>query len=189
MAGELGLEPRMTVPKTGVLPLHHSPAGPASAALSCGGGGQIGQTVFGCNTPAQDNFRRLRRRSKWTLAASETHGYKPRPHFGATPCGPAPTVGVWLSLVEHCVRDAGVGGSNPRTPTILSPTSSDRHPRARPEGRPVRRMASIRTHRMTSHLPRISRRSPPSPAPAAPPRSDAPPPTRSAAAPGPRAAP
>ena len=29
MAGELGLEPRMTVPKTGVLPLHHSPAGPA----------------------------------------------------------------------------------------------------------------------------------------------------------------
>ena len=28
MAGELGLEPRMTVPKTGVLPLHHSPAGP-----------------------------------------------------------------------------------------------------------------------------------------------------------------
>ncbi len=28
MAGELGLEPRMTVPKTGVLPLHHSPAAP-----------------------------------------------------------------------------------------------------------------------------------------------------------------
>lgn len=124
VAGELGLEPRMTVPKTGVLPLHHSPAGPASAALSCGGGGQIGQTVFGCNTPIQDNFRRLRRRSKWTLAASETHGYKPRPHFGATPCGPAPTVGVWLSLVEHCVRDAGVGGSNPLTPTSRKPTKT-----------------------------------------------------------------
>ncbi len=29
VAGELGLEPRMTVPKTVVLPLHHSPAGPA----------------------------------------------------------------------------------------------------------------------------------------------------------------
>ena len=29
MAGELGLEPRMTVPKTVVLPLHHSPAGSA----------------------------------------------------------------------------------------------------------------------------------------------------------------
>ncbi len=29
VAGELGLEPRTTVPKTAVLPLHHSPAGPA----------------------------------------------------------------------------------------------------------------------------------------------------------------
>jgi hypothetical protein len=29
-------------------------------------------------------------------------------------------VGVWLSPVEHCVRDAGVAGSNPATPTILS---------------------------------------------------------------------
>ena len=28
-------------------------------------------------------------------------------------------VGVWLSLVEHRVRDAGVAGSNPATPTIL----------------------------------------------------------------------
>ncbi len=28
------------------------------------------------------------------------------------------SVGVWLSLVEHCVRDAGVEGSNPFTPTI-----------------------------------------------------------------------
>jgi hypothetical protein len=25
---------------------------------------------------------------------------------------------VWLSPVEHCVRDAGVAGSNPATPTI-----------------------------------------------------------------------
>jgi hypothetical protein len=29
-------------------------------------------------------------------------------------------VGVWLSPVEHCVRDAGVAGSNPATPTNLS---------------------------------------------------------------------
>ena len=29
MAGGLGLEPRMTVPKTAVLPLHHPPAGAA----------------------------------------------------------------------------------------------------------------------------------------------------------------
>ncbi len=27
-------------------------------------------------------------------------------------------VGTWLSLVEHSVRDAGVGGSNPLVPTI-----------------------------------------------------------------------
>jgi hypothetical protein len=26
---------------------------------------------------------------------------------------------MWLSLVEHSVRDAGVGGSNPLIPTIL----------------------------------------------------------------------
>ena len=29
-------------------------------------------------------------------------------------------VGAWLSLVEHRVRDAGVGGSNPLAPTIFS---------------------------------------------------------------------
>jgi hypothetical protein len=30
-------------------------------------------------------------------------------------------VGTWLSLVEHSVRDAGVGGSNPLVPTIPIP--------------------------------------------------------------------
>ena len=30
-------------------------------------------------------------------------------------------VGVWLSLVEHRVRDAGVAGSNPATPTNYFP--------------------------------------------------------------------
>jgi hypothetical protein len=28
--------------------------------------------------------------------------------------------GEWLSLVEHLVRDQGVGGSNPLSPTIIS---------------------------------------------------------------------
>ena len=28
--------------------------------------------------------------------------------------------GVWLSLVERCVRDAEVEGSNPFTPTIIA---------------------------------------------------------------------
>src|SRR5581483_5801090 len=31
-----------------------------------------------------------------------------------------PDVGEWLSLVEHLVRDQGVGGSNPLSPTNLS---------------------------------------------------------------------
>jgi hypothetical protein len=30
-------------------------------------------------------------------------------------------VGEWLSLVEHLVRDQGVGGSNPLSPTIFLP--------------------------------------------------------------------
>jgi hypothetical protein len=33
-------------------------------------------------------------------------------------------VGAWLSLVEHLVRDQGVGGSNPLAPTNLSLTYS-----------------------------------------------------------------
>src|ERR1019366_7214528 len=28
-------------------------------------------------------------------------------------------IGEWLSLVEHLVRDQGVGGSNPLSPTII----------------------------------------------------------------------
>src|SRR5471030_2580328 len=31
------------------------------------------------------------------------------------------TVGEWLSLVEHLVRDQGVAGSNPVSPTNLKP--------------------------------------------------------------------
>jgi hypothetical protein len=31
----------------------------------------------------------------------------------------ATKVGEWLSLVEHLVRDQGVGGSNPLSPTIF----------------------------------------------------------------------
>ena len=35
------------------------------------------------------------------------------------PCGTRSIVGEWLSLVEHLVRDQGVGGSNPLSPTNL----------------------------------------------------------------------
>jgi hypothetical protein len=39
---------------------------------------------------------------------------------------PRPThVGEWLSLVEHLVRDQGVGGSNPLSPTIFSLAGSN----------------------------------------------------------------
>ena len=34
--------------------------------------------------------------------------------------GAPANVGEWLSLVEHLVRDQGVGGSNPLSPTNLS---------------------------------------------------------------------
>ena len=35
----------------------------------------------------------------------------------ALPPAPVQYVGEWLSLVEHLVRDQGVGGSNPLSPT------------------------------------------------------------------------
>src|SRR5580658_983641 len=41
-------------------------------------------------------------------------------------------VGEWLSLVEHLVRDQGVGGSNPLSPTILF---CNLHPRQLPPSR------------------------------------------------------
>ena len=41
------------------------------------------------------------------LAAQRRQGYKTATR----------NVGVWLSLVEHLVRDEGVAGSNPATPT------------------------------------------------------------------------
>ena len=120
MAGELGLEPRMTVPKPVVLPLHHSPAGPARPGPKRREAVEYAK-LFSDATPS---FRTIflgdEEGLKRVLAGYRCPRYKPRPHFGARPYGLAPSVGVWLSLVEHCVRDAGVGGSNPLTPTILS---------------------------------------------------------------------
>ena len=50
-----------------------------------------------------------------------------RPQYGFLRCAKAKAisrvlVGVWLSPVEHCVRDAGVAGSNPATPTNKTST-------------------------------------------------------------------
>ena len=36
--------------------------------------------------------------------------------------------GEWLSLVEHLVRDQGVGGSNPLSPTIKINNSHATYP-------------------------------------------------------------
>ena len=36
--------------------------------------------------------------------------------------------GEWLSLVEHLVRDQGVGGSNPLSPTIIINNLQTREP-------------------------------------------------------------
>ena len=50
LAGELGLEPRMTVPKTAVLPLHHSPAGTAQGPTGpAREGAEIAQDPHACN--------------------------------------------------------------------------------------------------------------------------------------------
>jgi hypothetical protein len=40
-----------------------------------------------------------------------------------------PSVGEWLSLVEHLVRDQGVGGSNPLSPTKFFEINSYEHTR------------------------------------------------------------
>ncbi len=53
LAGELGLEPRTTVPKTAVLPLHHSPAGTYSPRVRPVGAGEIAQATPRCNASAQ----------------------------------------------------------------------------------------------------------------------------------------
>src|SRR5439155_13229244 len=65
-----------------------------------------------------------------SLAGRQNQRFKTRfhrdkiPQLGRLRCAKPdaisrPLVGVWLSPVEHCVRDAGVAGSNPATPTIL----------------------------------------------------------------------
>src|SRR6266446_23291 len=56
-----------------------------------------------------------------------------QPNGGKAIRPPAKDIGVWLSLVEHLVRDEGVAGSNPATPTrnhlinqlVLRPSSND----------------------------------------------------------------
>ena len=50
-----------------------------------------------------------------TLVKAQSRGKRARPRPSDTL--PQPMFGEWLSLVEHLVRDQGVGGSNPLSPT------------------------------------------------------------------------
>src|ERR1039458_5643395 len=55
-----------------------------------------------------------------TLIQAQSRGKSARPRPQDTLL--QPMFGEWLSLVEHLVRDQGVGGSNPLSPTIFSIT-------------------------------------------------------------------
>ena len=62
--------------------------------------------------PVQDGFPVFGQGSyERRLAGAECGLYKPPAALTLA------NVGVWLSLVEHLVRDEGVAGSNPATPT------------------------------------------------------------------------
>jgi hypothetical protein len=54
------------------------------------------------------------------LESTVAHAFLP-PTVSASPI--IAQFGEWLSLVEHLVRDQGVGGSNPLSPTILFSTT------------------------------------------------------------------
>jgi hypothetical protein len=94
----------MTVPKTAVLPLHHSPAGVRLALFRWRPAGQGGRDSSGAASAQRHAMGGL-------FGQSALFGWS------ASSIRRPPNFGVWLSLVEHRVRDAGVAGSNPATPT------------------------------------------------------------------------
>jgi hypothetical protein len=62
-------------------------------------------------------------------------------------------VGEWLSLVEHLVRDQGVGGSNPLSPTNLF---NDFHAISGPPPSTLRAKLGLRKPQRSKSLPRNS---------------------------------
>ena len=70
----------------------------------------IGPTV-GMHGPYADNKARCYNRCAHREIPAQAEGF---------PVAARSIVGEWLSLVEHLVRDQGVGGSNPLSPTIKS---------------------------------------------------------------------
>gem|GEM_PF-6005719 len=60
--------------------------------------------------------------------------YLPTERTAGTSRAAAYLVGEWLSLVEHLVRDQGVGGSNPLSPTnVFFPSSRSFRGRKSPD--------------------------------------------------------
>ncbi len=58
-----------------------------------------------------------------TLVEADSRGFRARQRPNDTLL--QPMFGEWLSLVEHLVRDQGVGGSNPLSPTIQNKEDSE----------------------------------------------------------------
>ena len=75
-------------------------------------------------SPADTNLECYNFPSKSTGTAASAVVWRPSEnclarHAYQLPIACSHPVGEWLSLVEHLVRDQGVGGSNPLSPTIL----------------------------------------------------------------------
>jgi hypothetical protein len=64
----------------------------------------------------------LRQGCQWQVNSQQWLCYNrhPRSRLRLQQYHPVWYVGEWLSLVEHLVRDQGVGGSNPLSPTTVS---------------------------------------------------------------------
>ena len=118
----------MAVPKTAALPLGDAPISAPSYRQACliATGNRAGPLPWHAGqTKAANQGRELgRAQLRWPAFEVAPHiggGYIPacrsKPVIAAAP---KRNVGVWLSLVEHYVRDVGVAGSNPATPTISS---------------------------------------------------------------------
>ena len=105
---------RMPVPKTGALTAWPRPNSQwrRRAEVPCrGAGGDYSQTARRRNAfnSEKSAFRRLQ---------SAPSGAITQPALATRGSPPRARIGVWRSLVAHLVRDEGVAGSNPATPTI-----------------------------------------------------------------------
>ena len=93
----------MTESKSVALPLGDAPTEPRETSASHPrSGAEDSDNVAGAQPT-----RGIKIDLGWGLAGSMAEGYNAASYWS----------GVWRSLVAHLVRDEGVGGSNPLTPT------------------------------------------------------------------------